>query len=167
MKNSFLFLVFSSCFFLFFFFSVLSLRAHTAHPFVRVEINTKVVAAALPAQFDVGVDDVSVIAGARVHIHVHSGAQKQRTDDLLGDADAESSEVNNPVELEGAGPIAQGATTDQRNLGEVQKGLSEGAEGKGRTATEAEAFLVIIRSIDGCSGVDIGVETDAWHHGNG
>ena len=146
---------------------VVEAEANATHPFVGVEVKTQVVAAALPAQFDVGVDDIPVIAGARVDIHIHPGAQKQRADDLLGDADADSSEVNNPVELEGAGTIAQRATTDQRDLGEVQKRLTEGSEGEGRTATEAEAFLVIARSIDGCRGVDIGVETEARDHGNG
>ena len=146
---------------------VVEAEANATNPFVGVEVKTKVVAAALPAQLDVGVDDIPVIAGARVDIHVHPGAQKQGSDDLLGDADAESSEVNNPVKFEGACTIAQGATTDHRDLGEVQKRLAEGAEGEGRTATEAEAFLVIARSIDGCRCIDIGVETDSRDHGNG
>ena len=90
---------------------VVEAEANATHPFVGVEVKTQVVAAALPAQFDVGVDEIPEIAGARVDIHIHPGAQKQRADDLLGDADAESSEVNNPVELEGAGSLLQGAPT--------------------------------------------------------
>ena len=145
---------------------VVETEANTTNSFVRIEIQAKVVAAALPAQFNVGVDHFSVVAGAGIHIQVHPGAEHERADDLLGNAEAEGAEINNPVELKGAGTVAQGATADQRQLGEVQKGPAEGAQRQGGPATEAEAFLVIARSVDRSRGVDVGVQTQAGDHGN-
>ena len=145
---------------------VVEAEANTTNSFVRIEVQAKVVAATLPAQLDVGVDHFTVITGAGIHIQVHPGAQHQRADDLLGDAEAEGAEINNPVELKGAGTVAKGAPTDQRQLGEVQEGFAQGAQRQGGPATEAEAFLVIARSIDRSPGVDVGVQGQAGDHGN-
>ena len=146
---------------------VVEAEANATNSFIRIEVKTKVVAATLPAQLDVGVDHLSVVTGAGIHIQIHPGAQHQRADDLLCDAEAEGAEINNPVELKGAGTVAQGATADQRQLSEVQKGFAQGAQRQRGPATEAEAFLVIARSVDRGRGIDVGVQAQARDHGNG
>ena len=93
---------------------------------------------------------IDVVADAR--------AQHDRPNNLLGEADPKGGEIDVSVEGERAVAVFQGAATDDGDLGEIEEGLAEGAQGDGGPSAETHGLLVTAIPIDGYRGVDVGVQ---------
>lgn len=89
---------------------VIQAEPEAADALVGVEIEAEVVAAALPAQFNVGVDHIAVELGARIHIQADASIEKKWSCELLGETDPKSREVHRLVEFKGACTLFEGAS---------------------------------------------------------